>query len=161
MADDSNTPSPAEPDSGRPRNGVARGGSGAGRDVGAPRRPPGRERERQGAAGDERRRKRPAGQRAAGDGFGDAIERAFCAAASPLLPETFPVQSRHDVATLLPAIVDRRAGALLFCDGQHPGPHFWPDGDAVDLTLEPWTPNPPLPEDSAVGDAGVAPHKDV
>ncbi|HEU5431941.1 MAG TPA: hypothetical protein VFU81_09765, partial [Thermomicrobiales bacterium] len=44
-------------------------------------------------------------------------------------PEGFPVQRRLGVATLTVRIVARRPGAVLLCDGAHPGPHRWPDGD--------------------------------
>ena len=123
------TPSPADPAAARPRVQDPRTASG-GREGGAGRRSSGHERGRPGTGGDERRRRRPP----SGEGFGDVVERAFCAAATPRLPETFPVQARDDLATLRPEIVDRREGALLFCDGQHAGPHLWPDGDPVGPT---------------------------
>lgn len=76
------------------------------------------------------------GRRRRGDrrqaGFGDDIERAFCASHLAVPATGFPVQHRTDVATLRPVVVDRRPGAILLCDGAHPGDHFWPTGDAVD-----------------------------
>jgi len=41
------------------------------------------------------------------------------------------VQSRGGVATLRAVEIDRRASAVLFCDGAHIGPHIWPDGELV------------------------------
>ena len=86
---------------------------------GSPRRPP-----------QENRRKRTIQQRYAG--WGDGIERAYCARAQQLLPETFPVAS-HSGATTIPAtIVARRPESFLLCTFSHHGPHLWPDGELVD-----------------------------
>ena len=100
-------------------------GSGGGRQQSAPGRGPGR------GGGDDSRRRR--GERRPA-GFGDGIERAFCAALRHVPPPGFPVQHRTGVATLRRVVVARRADAVLYCDGEHPGPHWWPDGDEV---LEP------------------------
>ena len=78
----------------------------------------------------EGRRKRPAESRYAG--WGDAIERAFCARAEHALPATFPVASHTGLATIAPAIVARRPDALLLCTFSHCGAHVWPDGEVVD-----------------------------
>ena len=86
---------------------------------GSPRRPP-----------QDTRRKRGSEQRYAG--WGDGIERLFCARARQLLPQTFPVASHAGAATIAATIVARRAGALLLCTFSHHGPHSWPDGELVD-----------------------------
>ena len=78
----------------------------------------------------EHRRKRTIQQRYAG--WGDGIERAYCARAQQLLPETFPVAS-HSSATTIPAtIVARRPESFLLCTFSHHGPHLWPDGELVE-----------------------------
>jgi hypothetical protein len=83
---------------------------------------------------DERRRRRDGREgpdRRPYAGFGDEIDRAVCLAFQHAVPPAFPVQHRHGVATLRMAIVARRADAFLLCDGGHPGPHLWPDGEPV------------------------------
>ena len=65
-------------------------------------------------------------------GWGDEIERAYCARAAQSLPETFPVASHAGVATIPATIVARRPDALLLCTYSHHGPHAWPDGEFVD-----------------------------
>lgn len=64
-------------------------------------------------------------------GFGDGIERAFCLALGHVPPPAFPVQHRTGVAALRPAVVARRANAILLCDCEHEGPHSWPDGEVA------------------------------
>lgn len=64
-------------------------------------------------------------------GFGDGIERAFCARAERFLPRAFPVESHAGAATILQTIVARRPGALLLCTFSHCGEHVWPDGEVV------------------------------
>ena len=86
---------------------------------GSPRRPP-----------QDTRRKRANEQRYAG--WGDEIERAYCARAQQFLPEVFPVASHAGAATIPASIVARRASALLLCTFSHYGPHIWPDGELVD-----------------------------
>ena len=78
---------------------------------------------------DEPKRRRPTAAERRFAGFGDEIERAWCAARGHRLPDGFPVQRRQGVATLAVRPVARRDGAILLCDGAHAGPHRWPDGD--------------------------------
>ena len=78
----------------------------------------------------ETRRKRANEQRYAG--WGDGIERAFCARANQLLPEAFPVASHAGTAIIPATIVGRRPESLLLCTFSHHGPHRWPDGELVD-----------------------------
>ncbi len=85
----------------------------------SPRRPP-----------QESRRKRANEQRYTS--WGDGIERAFCARARQMLPETFPVASHGGAATISATVVARRGDALLLCTFSHYGPHLWPDGEVVD-----------------------------
>ena len=86
---------------------------------GSPGRPP-----------QDSRRKRANEQRYAG--WGDGLERLYCARAKQFLPETFPVAS-HAGATTIPAtIVARRPDSLLLCTFSHCGSHIWPDGELVD-----------------------------
>ena len=75
------------------------------------------------------RRKRSNEQRYAG--WGDGIERMYCARAEQFLPETFPVASHAGAATIPATIVARRPDALLLCTFSHHGPHSWPDGELV------------------------------
>ncbi len=86
---------------------------------GSPGRPP-----------QDTRRKRGNEQRFAG--WGDGMERVFCARAEQFLPETFPVASHAGAATIAAAIVARRPDSLLLCTFSHQGPHVWPDGQLVD-----------------------------
>jgi hypothetical protein len=76
------------------------------------------------------RRKRGNEQRYAG--WGDGIERVYCAHAEQVLPETFPVASHAGAATIPATIVARRPHVLLLCTFSHHGPHVWPDGELVD-----------------------------
>ncbi len=87
--------------------------------AGSPGRPP-----------QDTRRKRGNEQRFAG--WGDGMERVFCAHAEQFLPETFPVASHAGAATIAAAIVARRPDGLLLCTFSHQGPHVWPDGELVD-----------------------------
>jgi hypothetical protein len=84
---------------------------------------------------EERKRRREGGReghdRRSYSGFEDGLERAFCIAFRVLPPPAFPVQSRLGIATRRVIQVARRSDALLFCDGAHPGPHLWPDGEEV------------------------------
>jgi len=84
----------------------------------------------QSRAGDDSRWKRSSDRKPAG--FGDTIERAYCAASVHVVPPSFPVQHRTGVATLRPVVVASRPGSLLICDSGHPGPHRWPDGDIAE-----------------------------
>ena len=77
----------------------------------------------------EGRRKRPPESRYAG--WGDGLDRDFCALATHALPTTFPVASHGGVATIAPAVVARRPDALLLCTFTHCGAHVWPDGEVV------------------------------
>ena len=54
------------------------------------------------------------------------MDRAWCAKALILQPETFPVESHAGVATIAPAIVDRREEMILLCNHSHSGDHEWP-----------------------------------
>jgi hypothetical protein len=78
----------------------------------------------------DNRRKRANEQRYTG--WGDGIERVFCARAEQFLPTTFPVASHAGAATIPTTIVARRADALLLCTFSHLGTHLWPDGELVD-----------------------------
>ena len=86
---------------------------------GSPGRPP-----------QDTRRKRGNEQRYAG--WGDGIERMYCARAEHALPETFPVASHAGAATIPATIVARRPDGLLLCTFSHHGPHLWPDGEFVE-----------------------------
>jgi hypothetical protein len=85
---------------------------------GSPGRPP-----------QDTRRKRGNEQRYAG--WGDGVERVYCASAAHFLPESFPVASHAGAATLPATIVARHAERLLLCTFSHHGPHVWPDGELV------------------------------
>jgi hypothetical protein len=75
------------------------------------------------------RRKRGNEQRYAG--WGDGMERVYCARAEQFLPETFPVASHAGAVTIPATIVGRRPGGVLLCTFSHYGPHVWPDGELV------------------------------
>ena len=75
------------------------------------------------------RRKRSNEQRYTG--WGDGIERVYCARAEQFLPQAFPVSSHAGAATIRATIVARRSGGLLLCNFSHHGPHVWPDGELV------------------------------
>ncbi len=81
---------------------------------------------------DRRRKRSGGGERRQGAGFGDEVERAFCAHFRQAMPETFPVQHRHNLATRKAVAVARRDGLILYCDSVHPGGHAWPDGSLID-----------------------------
>jgi len=81
---------------------------------------------------DRRRKRAGGGERRQGAGFGDEVERAFCAHFRHAIPETFPVQHRQNLATKKALVVARRDGMILYCDDVHPGDHAWPDGTAAD-----------------------------
>jgi hypothetical protein len=85
---------------------------------GSPGRPP-----------QDTRRKRSNEQRYAG--WGDGIERVFCARAEQFLPESFPVASHAGAATIPATIVAQRPDRILLCTFSHHGPHVWPDGELV------------------------------
>ncbi len=91
---------------------------------------------RQSEGEDRRKRKAQAPARSALSGYGDGIERAYCAHFWHELPAAFPVQHRTGLATIPPVVVDRRPSALLLCNCLHRGPHSWPNGDPVDGTEE-------------------------
>ena len=78
----------------------------------------------------EGKRKRPSESRYAG--WGDDLDRDFCALAMHTLPTTFPVASHGGLATIAPAVVARRPDALLLCTFTHCGAHVWPDGEVAD-----------------------------
>ena len=82
----------------------------------------------------EGRRKRPAESRYAG--WGDGIDREFCARAEHFIPATFPVASHSGAATIGAAVVARRPGAYLLCSFSHCGAHVWPDGDVMHDTRD-------------------------
>ncbi len=65
-------------------------------------------------------------------GWGDGLDREFCASAERFLPATFPVQTHSGVATIPMTIVARRADTLLLCTFSHRGAHVWPDGQTVE-----------------------------
>lgn len=76
------------------------------------------------------RRKRGNEQRYAG--WGDGLDRVYCARAAQSLPETFPVAPHAGAATIPAVVVARRQDSLLLCTFSHHGPHLWPDGAVVD-----------------------------
>ena len=86
---------------------------------GAPGRPP-----------QDNRRKRAIEQRYAG--WGDGLERYYCACATQFLPQVFPVASHAGAATIPATVVARRHDSLLLCTFSHHGSHVWPDGELVD-----------------------------
>jgi hypothetical protein len=57
------------------------------------------------------------------------VERGYCRLHRVELPSRYPVQPRPDLAIRHPLIVATRPGQELLCNGEHPGPHLWPDGD--------------------------------
>jgi hypothetical protein len=65
-------------------------------------------------------------------GWGDELDREYCARAEWFLPTTFPVASHSGVASMPMAVVARRDGALLMCSFSHCGAHVWPDGERVE-----------------------------
>jgi hypothetical protein len=84
---------------------------------------------------EDARRKRSAERRYVG--WGDGIDRYYCARDDHRHPPAFPVESRGGVATIPPTVVARRPDALLLCTFTHAGPHRWPDGEeAGDISLE-------------------------
>jgi hypothetical protein len=85
---------------------------------------------------EERKKRKPGGDRRDRQGFGDGIERAACTHFRHRLPPDFPVQHRTGIAALVPRIVARRTSALLLCDCVHDGPHYWPDGDLAEESVE-------------------------
>jgi hypothetical protein len=78
----------------------------------------------------DNRRRRTNEQRFAG--WGDGVDRAYCARAAHLLPSTFPVASHSGAVTIPMTVVARRPDAILLCTYTHFGPHVWPDGETVD-----------------------------
>ena len=83
------------------------------------------------ARGPEPRRRKMSATERRFAGFGDDTDRACCAAYAKTVPPDFPVHLRTGAATLRMRVVARRPGAVLFCDGAHPGPHLWPLGVPV------------------------------
>ena len=83
-----------------------------------------------GRSSQDTRRKRGNEQRFAG--WGDGIERMYCARAEHALPEIFPVASHAGAATIPATVVARRPDGLLLCTFSHHGSHLWPDGELVD-----------------------------
>src|SRR5215216_3649030 len=83
-------------------------------------------------ASDERKKRKPGGERRDRQGFGDGVERAACSSYRHRLPPDFPVQHRTGIAALVPRVVARRTSAVLLCDCIHEGPHYWPDGDLAE-----------------------------
>ncbi len=81
---------------------------------------------------DRRRRRSGGSERRQGAGFGDEVVRAFCSHFQQAMPETFPVQHRHNLATRKAVVVARREDMILYCDGVHPGGHAWPDGSLIE-----------------------------
>lgn len=76
-------------------------------------------------------------------GWGDGIERCVCTAFFSRIPPSYPVQHRTGIATMAPVIVDRAADRVLLCDGQHEGPHVWPDGEVAPIPVPAET-EPPI-----------------
>lgn len=61
--------------------------------------------------------------------FDDQMEHAMCQSMTHLSPQSFPVTARPDVATMPAREIARTETSILLCDGQHLGPHLWPNGD--------------------------------
>jgi hypothetical protein len=78
-------------------------------------------------------------------GYGDGIERSMCIGVPSRPPRAFPVQHRTGLAVKSPVQVDRTDTAVLLCDGQHEGPHIWPNGDVVGDEETPVAPSPGTP----------------
>lgn len=83
-------------------------------------------------------RDRNRGRRSGGGGgrkgayrFDDQMEHAICQLVTHQSPKGFPAISRTDLATMPPTEVARTGSSILLCDGQHEGPHLWPNGDEV------------------------------
>jgi hypothetical protein len=108
--DEPRTPDRPGPSRQRGEPGKAPGGS--------PGRPP-----------QDSRRKRGNEQRYAG--WGDGIERVYCALAAHFLPESFPVATHAGAATIPAIIVAQHPDRILLCTFSHHGPHVWPDGELV------------------------------
>lgn len=105
---------------------------------------------------DNRKRRKDGGERRPAMAFGDGIERAVCTAYRRWEPDGFPIQHRTGLATRRISEVDRRAEATLFCDGAHPGPHIWPDGELVDDDMEvPIVAGSARSEDAPHSDSGI------
>lgn len=58
-------------------------------------------------------------------GWGDGVDRVWCAARVHHPAPGFPAQARA-AATRPIVVVDRREGEVLLCDGEHWGDHRWP-----------------------------------
>jgi hypothetical protein len=99
---------------------------GAGNDEGKAKAP---ERRGAGRPPDDSRRKRGMERRYAG--WGDGIDRFYCARDGRRIPSGFPVEARTGVAIIPPTVVARRPDAILFCTFEHGGVHAWPDGEIV------------------------------
>lgn len=109
----------------------ADGGRPSGRPGGRPPQPSGR---RDSGRPEEQGRRRKGGQRQAG--WGDGIDRGWCARRIHEPAETFPVTPRN-AATRVVVPVARRPGAMLLCDGAHWGDHLWPDfSEATEAEME-------------------------
>lgn len=68
----------------------------------------------------------------------EPIERGYCRLHRVAVPTRYPVQPRPDLAIRRPLVVATRPGGELLCNGEHSGPHLWPDGDeAGDWSDEP------------------------
>ena len=81
--------------------------------------------------GDDTGRRRRSGDRRAGSGFSDGVERAFCERMEAVAPPDFPVQGRPGLASLRILVVDLHRDAVLFCDSGHHGDHRWPNGEPI------------------------------
>lgn len=117
---------PAKPDQARDKGPRPTDGKDPSRQRGEPSTVPGGSVTR---SPQDTRRKRGNEQRYAG--WGDGMDRVYCARAEQFLPETFPVASHAGAATIPATIVGRRPGSVLLCTFSHHGPHVWPDGELV------------------------------
>jgi hypothetical protein len=59
------------------------------------------------------------------------MEHAICQLVTHEAPRAFPSNGRPELATMPPVEVARTSSSILLCDGQHEGPHLWPNGDEV------------------------------
>ena len=57
------------------------------------------------------------------------VERGYCRLHRVPIVERYPVQPRPDLPIRRPHIVATRPGEELLCNGEHGGPHLWPNGD--------------------------------
>lgn len=87
--------------------------------------------ESQSGAKERNRNRRSGGGKKGAYRFDDQMEHAMCQLVTHRSPRGFPATARNDLATMPPVEVARTESSILLCDRQHPGTHFWPNGDEV------------------------------